>query len=225
MKNTLVLAGSIIVAGAFIGGGLYLSKTPVNTSAEKIPVPKEITVKAVDENDHTVGPANAAVTIIEYSDTECPFCKVFHSTLLSITADKEFSGKVRWVYRHFPLDSLHKKARTEAEALECAALLGGNDAFWEMTNNLYATTKSNDTLDLTLLPSMAEAAGISRTDFIECTTSGRTAARVESDYQSAVAAGGTGTPYSIIIGPKGQKIPLSGAVPLEALKVQLRSLL
>jgi protein-disulfide isomerase len=229
MKNTLVLAGSIIIAGVFIGGGIYLSKLPAkgNSQGTTLPLPQsgEITVKPVQADDHILGPKNAKVTIIEYSDPECPFCKMFHSTILSLISDKDLTGKVAWVYRHFPLDSIHHKARYEAQALECAAVVGGNEGFWNLTNKLYEVTPSNDGFDDSTLPDLAASVGLSKTDFTNCLTSGQTAAKVESDYQDGVAAGGTGTPYSIILGPNGQKIPVNGAVPLASIKVQVQSLL
>ena len=230
MKNTLVLAGSIIIAGVFIGGGLYLSKLPTN---KKIISPQDTTlskgqpivVKGIQADDYVLGPKDAKVVIIEYSDPECPFCKMFHNTMITLMADKSLSGKIAWVYRHFPLDGIHKKARYEAQALECAGVVGGNEGFWNMTNKLYEVATSNDTLDLSILPSLAEGIGLSREDFSACLADGKMAAKVESDYQSGIAAGATATPYFIIIGPNGQKIPTTGAVPLASIKVQVQSLL
>ncbi len=80
------------------------------------------------DRDHIRGNPDAPVTLVEYSDFECPFCKRFHPTVKRIV--DEYGGRVRWVYRHFPLDEIHPvKARREAAAAECAAELGGNDAF------------------------------------------------------------------------------------------------
>ncbi|MFZ3020075.1 MAG: DsbA family protein [Minisyncoccia bacterium] len=228
MKNTLVLAGSIIIAGIFIGAGVYLSKLPTKGNIVKAPEQvqeKQAVVKTLQPDDHIVGPRDAKVIVIEYSDPECPFCKIFHTTMLSLMADKAFNGKIAWVYRHFPIDSLHSRARYEAQALECASVVGGNDAFWRLTDKLYSIATSNDTLDTSILPDLAQSVGLSKTEFTTCLTSGKTAAKVESDYQDGVAAGADGTPYSIIIGPNGQKIPVKGAVPLVSLKIQIQSLL
>lgn len=228
MKNILVLAGSIILAGAFIGGGIFLSKREKSAEITKDTTftnQKEIVIKGVQPDDHILGPKDAKVVIIEYSDPECPYCKVFHFTMLSLLSDKDFKDKVAWVYRHFPLDSIHKKARYESQALECASVVAGNEGFWSMLNKLFETTPSNDGLDTSTLPDMAESVGIPKTEFASCLTSGQTAGKVEKDYQDAIAAGGTGTPYSIIIGPNGQKIPVPGAQPLSSLKIQIKSLL
>src|SRR3546814_20902810 len=63
---------------------------------------------------------------IEFSDFESPFCKGFHRTMGQVMEEYGQDGKVAWVYRHFPIDSIHSKARKEAQASECAAELGGN---------------------------------------------------------------------------------------------------
>ncbi|MBE0618991.1 MAG: thioredoxin domain-containing protein, partial [Burkholderiales bacterium] len=74
--------------------------------------------------DHIRGDTAAPVTLVEYSDFECPFCKRFHATAKRLV--DESKGQVKWVYRHFPLDELHPgKARKEAVASECAAEIGG----------------------------------------------------------------------------------------------------
>jgi protein-disulfide isomerase len=169
------------------------------------------TFRPVDAKDHVRGAANAAVTIIEYSDTECPFCKQFHTTMKEVLSQNE--GKVKWVYRNFPLRGLHQKAAKEAEALECANELGGNDKFWEYADRLYAITPSNDGLDAAELPKIASAVGLNQAKFETCLSSGKFASKVSEDERDAVSAGGRGTPYSIILGPKGEKTPLSGALP------------
>lgn len=106
-------------------------------------------VRKVDDSDHLRGDPKASVKVVEFSDLECPFCKRFHLTMQQLM--EGYSGKVAWVYRHFPLDSLHPKARKEAEASECAAELGGNDGFWAYIDKLFEITPSNNGLDPNLL--------------------------------------------------------------------------
>ncbi len=103
----------------------------------------------VSASDHALGSPDAELTIIEYSDLECPFCKTFHATMQQVF--EAYPGQIYWVYRHFPLDSIHPKARTEAQAAECAFEQKGNEAFWEYIDTLFKQTTSNNTFDLTLL--------------------------------------------------------------------------
>lgn len=179
-------------------------------------------VKPVDREDHILGDPNAPVKLVEFSDFECPFCKRAHVTLKRIMAEYGEAGKVAWVYRHFPLDSLHKKARKEAQASECANELGGNDAFWAYTDRLFEITPSNDRLNLSLLPSIAEYIGLDRGKFEKCLAGdlrgGKYADRIESDVQDAIASGGSGTPYIIVIAPNGETFPINGAQPYSVFK-------
>lgn len=134
---------------------------------------------------------------------------------------EEYDGKVRWVYRHFPLRSLHQKATKEAEATECA---GEQGKFWEYLDKLFEVTPSNDGLDAAQLPILAEQVGISRQKFETCLNSGKYAAHVSDDEKDATNAGARGTPYTVILTKDGKKIPVSGAVPYEQLKSIVDSL-
>ena len=127
-------------------------------------------------------------------------------------------AQVSWVFRHFPLDNLHSKARKEAEATECAAELGGNTAFWAYTDKIFNITPSNNGLDLGLLPTLATEIGLDKAAFEKCLNSGKYANKIEKDYQEATAAGGQGTPFVIVIGPDGKQTVLPGAVPLAEIK-------
>ncbi|MGH6886162.1 MAG: DsbA family protein, partial [Geminicoccales bacterium] len=164
------------------------------------------------------GNPDAPVTLIEYSDLECPFCKSFHPTVKKLV--DESNGQVRWVYRHFPLDQIHPvKARKEAAASECAAELGGNDAFWRFADRFFEVTPSNNKTDIdAVLPRIAREIGLDAAKFASCLASGRHDRRVEEDVQNAIATGGTGTPWSIIVSKSGKTYPLSGAQPYGAVK-------
>jgi protein-disulfide isomerase len=114
-------------------------------------VKEKLNLDPVTEKDHISGDTKAELVIIEYSDPECPFCKRFHETMTQVMSEYGKAGKVAWVYRHFPLDAIHSKARKEAEAIECAGELGGNEKLWEYVNTLYKITPANNQLDPTLL--------------------------------------------------------------------------
>ena len=117
-----------------------------------------INMKPISDSDHILGDKNAPVKIVEFSDTECPFCKRFHTTMQQVVKDS--NGQVAWVYRHFPLDQLHSKARKEAEATECAAEMGGNEKFWAYLNRLMEVTPANNGLDPAELLTIASYAGL-----------------------------------------------------------------
>lgn len=182
------------------------------------PTPESIDfIQPVTPRDHIWGDPDAPVKIIEFSDTECPLCKRFHPTLKRIVA--EYPGKVAWVYRHFPIDAIHPRARKQAEATECAAELGGNAKFWAYLDRLFEITPSNNRLDPAQLPRIAEYVGLNRAKFEQCLQSGRHAQRVADDVDDAIAAGASGTPYSVVVAPDGRKFAILGAQPYASVKL------
>jgi protein-disulfide isomerase len=222
-QNNLTIPIAIVVAGLFIAGGIFLSGGNSNkeapTDTNKKTVEEEIILKPVDESDHISGNPNADILLVEYSDPECPFCKRFHTTMNKIMDEYGKDGKVAWVYRQFPIDSLHSKARKEIAATECANELGGNKAFWSYLNKIFEITPSNNDLDLTVLPKIAEDQGLDKTAFEECLASGKYDAHIEADYQEGVKAGVKGTPYTVVITKRdGKTYPISGAQPYNTVK-------
>jgi len=221
-QNNLAIPIAIVVAGALIAGALYLNASGASTAGSQPQAAEQFTgnleaMNPITSNDHIRGTLDAPVTIVEYSDLECPFCKRFHETMQQVKA--EYGDKITWVYRHFPLDQLHSKARAEAVAAECANELGGNDAFWKYTDRFFELTPSNDQTNIeTVLPQIAKEIGLDESKFASCLTSGRYDAHIEEDVQNAEATGGNGTPWSIIVTSSGEKYPLSGAQPYEAVK-------
>ncbi|MBI5732724.1 thioredoxin domain-containing protein [Candidatus Jorgensenbacteria bacterium] len=200
------------------GGGEDTLAADVGEAFNDIrPTPSPVNIKAVTENDHIRGSLSAAVKVVEFSDLECPFCKRFHSTMQQ--AVETYGDKIAWVYRHFPLDSLHSKARKEAEAAECANELGGNNGFWKYVDELLRVTPSNNGLEATELPNIAERVGLNRTKFETCLSSGKYASRVEADLTDAENSGGRGTPYSVVISKSGKKYIINGALPWEDVRV------
>lgn len=223
IQNKISPSVAIIIAGVIIAGAIMFanSKPPSQPLAQgnQPPQPDATALEKmnpVSAEDHIRGNLNAPVKIVEYSDTECPFCKQFHGTMKQVVA--EYGTKVAWVYRHFPLDSLHPKARKEAEATECAAELGGNDKFWAYLDRLMEVTPSNDGLDPAELPKIATYVGLDATKFNTCLSSGKYAQKVEDHVKNAMATGGQGTPWSIVVGTNEKKYPLSGAQPYQNVK-------
>lgn len=220
---------AVVIAGGLIAVSLYYSNTKMNSEGIKTvksdATSSTVTMRPISGDDHILGNPNADVIIVEYSDTECPYCKQFQTTLQRVMAEYGKDGKVAWVYRHFPIDSLHPKARKEAEATECANELGGPAKFWEYLNLVYQTTNSNNSLDPAQLPKIAKTVGLDVTAFNTCLSSGKYADKVEADYQDAVKAGGRGTPNSILVSKDGTKTTVQGAQPYENLKQIIDALL
>lgn len=177
------------------------------------------------ERDHIFGNPEAIISLVEYSDFECPFCKRYHPTVKKLI--EQNGGKVNWVYRHFPLAFHNPGATKEAEASECAAELGGDDAFWRYSNLIYQRTTSNGKgFSIDRLIPLAVEIGLDRKGFSECLSSGKMAKRVAEDYQDGVKSGITGTPGSIIINHEtGHVVVSAGAIPLAKLQTAVDRLL
>ncbi len=225
-QNTFTIPLAIIVAGGLVAAAIYFgvgssNPTPIanNTDTQAV----DINLVSVTEKDHIIGDRNAELVIIEYSDTECPFCKTFHKTMKEVV--QNYDGKVAWVYRHFPIAQLHSKASKEAEATECAAELGGNQAFWKYLDKIFETTNSNNSLDPNELPKIATAIGLDGNAFNACLSSSRYAELVKKSVEEAIKAGALGTPYSVIVTRDGQKILINGAEPLTMVKTKIDGLL
>lgn len=232
--NSYLIPLSIVIAGILIAGAVWFDSTSSRIALSDDRADDGVNrgvaqalegntqaggnMRLVDANDHIRGNPEAQVKIVEYSDLECPFCNRFHTTMKQVIEEYGKSGKVAWVYRHFPLDALHSKARKEAEATECANELGGNIAFWSYTDRLFEVTPSNNGLDLAQLPIIAQDVGLDRAAFRTCLDSGKFAQRVADDLKDAQTAGGSGTPYSIAIAANGEKFPINGAQPYEKVK-------
>ena len=224
-QNTFLIPFAIIVAGGFVAAAVYFGTgsssptTATNTDNQNV----EINLVPVTEKDHIVGSRNAALVIVEYSDTECPFCKTFQNTMKEIV--QTYDGEVAWVYRHFPIAQLHAKAAKESEATECAAELGGNQAFWKYLDKVFETTSSNDSLDPSELPKIATAIGLDVIAFNTCLSSGKYAELVKKSVEEAIKAGALGTPYSVIVTKDGQKVLINGAEPIAMVKAKIDALL
>lgn len=185
-------------------------------AAVQPPAQKATKTPVVTDADYVRGNTNAKVTLVEYSDLECPFCKRFHPTMLQII--KEYGDKIKWVFRHYPL-SFHANAQKEAEATECAGKLGGNDTFWKYIDAILDRTTSNGTgFALDQLVPLAKELGLNDSKFKTCLDSGEFAQKIKDQTQSGTAEGVTGTPGTIIIDAKGNTQLIPGALPLEQIK-------
>jgi protein-disulfide isomerase len=220
----IVIAGGLIGVAVFFSGGNASAPTtagsnqPIGQVAEPTGTLED--VRPVTAEDHVKGNPNAKVFIVEYSDYECPFCKRFHETMNEVMDIYGENGDVAWVYRHFPLDQLHpKNARVVAVTSECVNEHGGNDMFWRFTDRFFELTPANDRTDLTeVLPQIYGEIGADQVAVESCVASGKYDEHIEADISNAIATGGRGTPWSVIVGQNGTIFPLNGAQPLGAVE-------
>jgi protein-disulfide isomerase len=155
------------------------------------------------------GPASAPVTIVEFSDFQCPFCRTFNPTLDKVR--KEFGDKVRIVFRQYPLTQIHPQAQKAAEASLCADDQG---KFWEMHDAMFAAQTG---LAPEQLKAKAVELKLDATKFNACLDSGKYAQRVNDDLRAGAQAGVSGTPATFVNGRF-----LNGAVPYEDMAELIR---
>jgi protein-disulfide isomerase len=160
--------------------------------------------KEVEAKGPSRGPADAKVTIVEFSDFQCPFCSKASKTVEEVM--NAYPGKVRLVFRHFPLD-FHAQAPKAAEAALCA---NEQQKFWEYHNTLFDNQQKLQVEDL---KAHAQTMGLDATKFNECLDSGRMANVVKTDTEAGRKAGVNGTPAFFINGTV-----ISGAQPLDEFK-------
>jgi len=148
------------------------------------------------------GAAEAPVTLVEFSDFHCPFCKRVQATLSQLL--EKYPGKVRHVYRHFPIDGLHPQARRAAEAALCAQDQG---KFWDYHDALFTNAPQATPDDL---KRYAAQVGLDVTEFERCLSGGGHQAAVQRDMEEGTRLGVSATPFFFVNGR-----PLTGAQPLD----------
>jgi protein-disulfide isomerase len=164
--------------------------------------PAEEPAEISDGDDAVLGDINAPITIIEYSDYQCPFCGRFWSDTLPLIKENYIeTGKAKLIYKDFPL-SLHPQAQISAEATECVRAQGGDEAFWKMHDKIFENQAS---LNQENLEKWASDLGY---DISSCLEDGDFTEEVNSDLQEGTSNGVSGTPAFFINGVK-----LSGAQP------------
>jgi len=198
----------------------------VDAQAEQLKVAEQQAKDVIppNEDDHILGDRDALISIIEYSDFECPFCKRFYKTPKQAIADNP--GLVNSVFRHFPLGFHDPLATKQALASECVADIGGNEKFWQYHDKIFETTNSNGRgMEVSELTTLAKEVGINTTEFQSCLDSEKFLAEVQADMKSGADAGVTGTPGNIIRNnTTGEVRFLPGAYPIEAIQAAIDEL-
>lgn len=210
-----VLIGALLISGAI----LYSGKDGTATIGDEqlgdvTPTPIVNPAELVTANDPILGNPDAKVTIVEFSDFQCPFCRsFFEETFSEIKKQYVDTGKVRIVFRDFPL-SFHPAARPAALAAQCAHDQG---KFWEFHDKLFIeqAKKGNATIEFGVfdLKTWAGQLGLNRATFDACLDSEQHEDDVQADIDAGTGAGVTGTPSFFVNG-----IQLVGAQPFAAFK-------
>ncbi len=231
----IFLFGAVFAVFGFVKGIRLFTQDPeafyateeendfVSKATEKKTFSDEISLAKISPRDHIRGRRDAAIILVEFVDLECPFCKSFHGTLQRVM-EQYSREEVAWVYRHFPIDSIHPKAVKEAVAAECVAMLKDEKAFWDYIDAIFEITPSNNGFDVSTLPQMAEQLGVDRVKFEQCLVSGQFDGKVKNEVIQALAAGATSTPYTVVM-VGDERIPLIGEQSFEEMKTLLDSLL
>ena len=153
-----------------------------------------LTVPVTEDRDHIQGPANAAVTLVEYGDYECPYCGAAYPIVKEV--QNRMGERLRFAFRNFPIPTSHPHAEQAAEAAEAAANQG---RFWEMHDLLYENQQRLRDQDLR---AYAERLGLAVERFDKELAEHVHAARVQEDFMSGVRSGVNGTPTFYINGAR-----------------------
>lgn len=188
--------------------GAATSSDPAAVIAQSNPdapveTPQVVRYDVPVDDDPFLGSEDAPITIVEFSDYECPYCRQWHSEVYSQIIDT-YGDQIRFIYRDFPLESIHVNAKPAAEAANCANEQG---VFWDYHDKLFS-------MELGLNPEAyqgyASQLGMDEEAFQECIESGRYQQEVQSDFDFAANLGVRSTPTFFING-----IAVVGAQPFE----------
>jgi protein-disulfide isomerase len=185
------LAKSAFDHGAQQGAALRDVQVPSGAQVQPTAAPERVDNVKTD-GDPQKGPDNAKVTIVEFSDFQCPYCKRFRDATLDALIQK-YGDKIRFVYRDYPLP-FHPQAQIAAEAAECANEQG---KYWEMHDLIYA---NQETLGDDAYAGFAKQLGLDTEKFDDCVSGNKYADEIAADEKDGEAYGVTGTPTFFING-------------------------
>ncbi|MDO8582011.1 MAG: DsbA family protein [bacterium] len=186
---------------------------PKNFTASTIAAPTGITNASIaTDDDPSIGPAGALVTIVEFSDFECPFCKQAFPIIRELMAT--YGDRVRYIYRDFPVSSIHDNAQKSAEAGACAHAQG---KFWALHDKIFQNAPQITVPDL---KNYARSSGLDMSLFTTCLDNGKFANEVQQDQSDGTALGVRGTPTWFFNGRK-----VEGVIPREVFMTLIETLL
>ena len=181
------------------------SNGPVSEAPVATQEPQYIRYDVPTDGSYSIGPKDAEITIVEFSDFQCPFCKRWHQEVYEPLL-AAYPGKIRLVYRHLPLTSIHPDALSAAEAAMCA---GEQDAFWEFHDKLF----DGDLLGSGTYTQYAQDLKLDTASFETCLTEHKYQAEIQADSDFAVNLGVNSTPTFFING-----LAIVGAQPIDVFK-------
>lgn len=224
-NNKFILPGAIVVAALLVGAAIFFSDRGGNSIIDPNGTPEPTTKIELSDGDHILGNPDAEIKLVEYADPQCHFCRAFHTTMKNVISEYGEDGKVAWVYRHFII--FGEQSMQEATATECAAELGGDEKFWTYLDALFAAKGENARLlPGKTLDGIAAEIGLDTTQFNTCLSSRKYDEKINSWKDQAVAAGGSGTPYTLVIDKDGEILgPINGAQPFENVKAIIDQIL
>ncbi len=212
MKSSFSVPIAIVLGGVIVAIAVYVSMPKVAPAGAGNPS----LVRPVSASDHILGNPAARVMIVEYADFDCEFCASFNETLQQVIANEGASGDVALVFREFPLTDAHSNALKHARAAECAAQVGGNDAFWKFADALFA----NQPIDPSRYGALAKDVGIAGDAFATCVAAASSAldARITADRQNALDMKAQDAPFSLILTTGKPPVVLEGDYPYDVVK-------
>jgi protein-disulfide isomerase len=189
---------AIIIAALILGGSHVAYGYIADSSSAKAPTTL-FAGRPIDSSDLVEGNAKSKVTVVEYSDPECPYCVSLYPTLKQLR--NEYADKVAFVYRYFPLTQIHPHSFDESKAIACAATLGGESKFYEYIDAIYGYKSANNTTQLpaTGKEDLAGNIGLDKTAFTQCLANQNTANTVTTSIADGVKAGVQGTPTTFVL--------------------------
>ena len=215
----LVILFLLSIFWVFNGSGKVIKEIISGENAPSVSGNLKVEIEA---NDPVLGNKDAEVSIVEFSDFQCPFCeRAYSGAIADFKSSSYFTdGQVNFIYKQFPLTSIHPYAQKAAEASLCA---GDQGKFWEYHDMLFANQQY---LDETSLKSYAQQLGLDSATFNSCLDEDEKKSEVKRESRQAVDAKGKVTPYFVVINTKNKKTEaVSGAVPFSELERAIKNLL
>ncbi len=211
-----IIIASIIISGGLMGYGVITQSDSSNSKSNIF------AGRPVDDTDYIEGNEDSKVIVVEYSDPECPYCVQVSPTIKKVR--EEYSDKIAFVYRHFPLTQIHPHALDESQAISCAGAVGGSKKYYEYIDAFYDYKMSKQTTQLTKTgkEDFARSIGIDMQTFTKCMTTKQTEQVVIDSINDGVTAGVQGTPSTFVLlkTRKGYEVVsmVDGARPYEFFK-------